>query len=60
MFITIKGDFACYTMPEAKVERMSYPVITPSAARAVVSAGPLLPSRERELKPAYILSALFY
>ena len=29
------GPFACFTRPEMKVERVSYDVITPSAARAV-------------------------
>lgn len=29
------GDFACFTRPEFKVERMSYDIITPSAARAI-------------------------
>lgn len=28
------GDFACFTRPEMKVERVSYDVMTPSAARA--------------------------
>lgn len=32
------GDFACFTRPEMKVERVSYDVITPSAARGVVEA----------------------
>jgi CRISPR-associated protein Cas5d len=32
------GDFACFTRPEMKVERVSYDVITPSAARAIVEA----------------------
>jgi CRISPR-associated protein Cas5d len=32
------GDFACFTRPENKVERMSYDMITPSAARGVVEA----------------------
>ena len=27
----ISGDFACFTRPEMKVERVSYDVITPSA-----------------------------
>lgn len=36
--IEVKGDFACFTRPEMKVERVSYPVITPSAARAIFSA----------------------
>jgi CRISPR-associated protein Cas5d len=32
------GDFACFTRPEMKVERVSYPLITPSAARGVLEA----------------------
>lgn len=32
------GDFACFTRPEMKVERMSYDVMTPSAARACFEA----------------------
>jgi len=29
------GDYACFTRPEMKVERVSYDIITPSAARAI-------------------------
>ncbi|RXK87901.1 type I-C CRISPR-associated protein Cas5 [Chlorobaculum sp. 24CR] len=36
--LEVKGDFACFTRPEMKVERVSYDVITPSAARAVFEA----------------------
>lgn len=32
------GDLACFTRPEMKVERFSYPVITPSAARGIFDA----------------------
>lgn len=32
------GDLACFTRPEMKVERVSYPVITPSAARGILEA----------------------
>jgi CRISPR-associated protein Cas5d len=32
------GEFACFTRPEMKVERVSYDVMTPSAARGVVEA----------------------
>lgn len=34
----VKGDFACFTRPEMKVERVSYDVITPSSARAIFEA----------------------
>ncbi len=33
--IEVWGDYACFTRPEMKVERVSYDVITPSAARAI-------------------------
>lgn len=36
--LEVKGDFACFTRPEMKVERVSYDVITPSAARAIFEA----------------------
>ncbi len=36
--IHVWGDFACFTRAEMKVERVSYDVITPSAARGVVEA----------------------
>lgn len=36
--VEVSGDLACFTRPELKVERMSYPVITPSAARGVLDA----------------------
>jgi CRISPR-associated protein Cas5d len=34
----IWGDYACFTRPEMKVERVSYDVITPSAARGIIEA----------------------
>ena len=36
--LEVAGDFACFTRPEMKVERVSYDVITPSAARAIFDA----------------------
>lgn len=36
--LEVSGDFACFTRPEMKVERVSYDLITPSAARAVFEA----------------------
>jgi CRISPR-associated protein Cas5d len=36
--LRVWGDFACFTRPEMKVERVSYPVLTPSAARGILEA----------------------
>lgn len=34
----VRGERACFTRPEMKVERVSYDVITPSAARGILEA----------------------
>ena len=36
--LEVWGEFACFTRPEMKVERYSYPIITPSAARGIFDA----------------------
>lgn len=36
--LEVWGDFACFSRPESKVERLTYPVITPSAARGVLTS----------------------
>ncbi len=36
--VKISGEFACFTRPETKVERVSYPLMTPSAARNILDA----------------------
>lgn len=36
--VKVEGEFACFTRPDLKVERMSYPCMTPSAARGVLDS----------------------
>ena len=36
--IRVQGEFALFTRPEMKVERVSYDVMTPSAARGLIEA----------------------
>lgn len=36
--LKVWGEYACFTRPEMKVERVSYDVITPSAARGILEA----------------------
>ena len=36
--IEVWGDYACFSRPELKTERVSYDVMTPSAARGIVEA----------------------
>jgi CRISPR-associated protein Cas5d len=36
--VKVWGDYACFTRPEFKAERVSYDIMTPSAARGVLEA----------------------
>ena len=36
--VRVWGDYACFTRAEMKVERVSYPLMTPSAARGILEA----------------------
>ena len=36
--VKLWGEFACFTRPDMKVERVSYPVMTPSAARGALES----------------------
>jgi CRISPR-associated protein Cas5d len=62
--VRVSGEFACFTRPEAKVERFSYPVMTPSAARNILDAICWRPqmrwivTRITVLKPIRLISVL--
>jgi CRISPR-associated protein Cas5d len=62
--VKVWGDYACFTRPEMKVERVSYTVMTPSAARGILEAifwKPEFSWRVREiavLKPIHYFSIL--
>lgn len=36
--LEVWGDYACFSRPEMKTERVSYDVITPSAARGLIES----------------------
>ena len=38
VILEVWGDFACFSKPESKVERLTYPVPTPSAVRGILSS----------------------
>ena len=37
----VTGDYACFSRPEMKVERVSYEVPTPSALEGLIKSGSL-------------------
>ena len=44
------GPYACFTRPEMKVERVSYDVMTPSAARGILES-PLMQGTDNRTWP---------
>lgn len=53
--LQVWGDYACFSRPEFKVERVSYPVITPSAARGVLEAIFWKPEFRYEIREIWVL-----
>jgi len=50
-----RGPLACFTRPELKVERVSYPVITPSAARGLLEAVLWKPAMRWRIERIHVL-----
>jgi len=58
--VKVWGDLACFTRPELKVERVSYPVMTPSAARGILEALHWKPEMRWRVEEIWILNDIKY
>ncbi|MDO8615300.1 MAG: type I-C CRISPR-associated protein Cas5c [Dehalococcoidia bacterium] len=58
--VRVWGEFACFTRPEMKVERVTYPVMTPSAARGVLEAIFWKPQFAWRVEEVWILKPIRY
>lgn len=58
--LKVWGDFACFSRPEMKVERVSYDVITPSAARGILEAIYWKPSIRWVVDIIYVLKPVSF
>lgn len=56
--LEVTGPYACFTRPEMKVERVSYDVITPSAARAIFEAILWKPAIRWQVKRIEVLTPI--
>jgi CRISPR-associated protein Cas5d len=56
--IRVRGDYALFTRPEMKVERVSYDVITPSAARGIIEAVYWKPAIRWVIDKIHVLSEI--
>jgi len=58
--VKVWGEFACFTRPEMKVERVSYPVMTPSAARGVLESIFWKPEFSWQIREIVVLEHIQY
>ncbi len=56
--IRVQGKYALFTRPEMKVERVSYDVITPSAARGIIEAVYWKPAIRWVIDKIHVLSEI--
>ena len=56
--LEVWGAYACFSRPELKVERVSYDVMTPSAARGLVEAIYYHPGLRWIIDKIYVLSPI--
>ena len=54
------GDYACFTRPEMKVERVSYDVMTPSAARGILEAIHWKPAIRWVIDEIWVMNPITY
>ncbi|MGI8857452.1 MAG: type I-C CRISPR-associated protein Cas5c [Thermomicrobiales bacterium] len=58
--VKVWGEYALFTRPEMKVERLSYPVMTPSAARGILSSILWKPEMEWRIEEIWVLKPVRY
>ena len=58
--VKVEGELACFTRPEMKVERVSYPVMTPTAAKGVLEAICWKPEFTWRVEEIHVLEPIRY
>lgn len=56
--VSVWGEMACFTRPEMKVERVSYEVMTPSAARGILEAIFWKPEFRWQIREIHVLKPI--
>jgi len=60
LFVEVWGDYALFTRPEMKVERVSYDVITPSSARGILEAIYWHPGLKYEIDKIFVMNKIIF
>lgn len=58
--LKVWGDYACFSRPEMKVERVSYDVLTPSAARGILEAIHWKPAIKWVIQKIHVLNPIAF
>jgi len=58
--VKVWGEYALFTRPEMKVERLTYPAMTPSAARGILEAIFWKPEMEWRVEEIWVLNPVQY
>ncbi len=58
--VKVWGDYAVFTRPEMKVERLTYPVMTPSAARGILESILWKPEMTWRVEEIWVLKPVRY
>ena len=58
--VKVWGNFACFTRPEMKVERVTYPLITPSAASGILESIFWKPEFRWQVEEIWVLEPIRY
>lgn len=58
--VEVWGDYACFSRPEMKTERVSYDVMTPSAARGLIEAIYWHPGLKWVIDKIYVLKPIVF
>ncbi len=58
--VKVEGELACFTRPEMKVERVSYPVLTPTAAKGILESIFWKPEFSWRVEEIHVLNPIRY
>ena len=58
--VKVEGELACFTRPEMKVERVSYPIMTPTAAKGILEAICWKPEFTWQVEEIQVLNPIRY
>ena len=56
--LRVWGEYACFTRPEMKAERVSYDIITPSAARGILDAIHFKPAIQWQIDRIHVMKPI--